>query len=577
MRALAIHLQHNATCAFMEKGVIKSVVSEEKFTNFKNDSCFPFKAISYLVETFNIQYLDAILICAEKSKISVDTALTGDPSAHPTLGRHALDNIVLSLYKLRFGWLHRHLQRIKFQTTKAREQRKIVNFLRTLDLPEFGDVLFYDHHDCHAFAAFGALRDNDERALVLTADGQGDLAAARVYIADKNGLTRVANTFWTNSLGELYGKVTQLLGMKQLEHEYKVMGLAPYVSNPDYYKKTKQNLFSGLLWVNENLTFGARYPTYLSGKVLSSKIAFHRFDNISAALQEYTEDLVLEWVKKTVAKTGIRTIYTGGGLFMNVKVNKRIQELEEVKIPKFMPSCGDESLPIGACYKFFFETTGEFADPLKNIYLGPSFSNDDIKAFVENERLADRYNIQHKENIEMCIAKLLADGQVVARFSGAAEWGARSLGNRAILARPDRMESFFMVNDQVKMRDFWMPFAPSILEEVFEDYIVAPRGTKAPFMITSFDSKPQGRISFCAAMHNRDKTLRAQIVEKSVNPKYHQLLRYFYELSGIGGVLNTSFNLHGFPLVCDPAQAIFTMDKCGLQYLALENYLLCKK
>ena len=216
---------------------------------------------------------------------------------------------------------------------------------------------------------------------------------------------------------------------------------------------------------------------------------------IYRTLQEYTEDLVLEWVKKTVAKTGIKTIYTGGGLFMNVKVNKRIQELEEVKIAKFMPSCGDESLPIGACYKFFFETTGEFADPLKNIYLGPSFSNNDIKAFIENERLADQYNIQHKENIEMCIAKLLADGQVVARFSGAAEWGARSLGNRAILARPDRMESFFMVNDQVKMRDFWMPFAPSILEEVFEDYIVA-RGTKAPFMITSFDSKPQGRISF---------------------------------------------------------------------------------
>ena len=235
-----------------------------------------------------------------------------DLSAHPTLGRYALDNIVLSLYKLRLGWLHRLLQRRKFQTTKAREQRKIVNFLRTLDLPEFGDVLFYDHHECDAFAAFGALRNNDEKAIVLTVDGQGDLAAARVYIADRNGLMKIANTFWTNSLGELYGEVTQLSGMKQLKHECKVMGLAPDVSNPDYYKKTKQTLFSDLLWVNENLTFGARYPTYLSAKVLSLKIAFHRFDNISAALQEYTEDLVLDWVKKTVAKTGIKTIFTGG-------------------------------------------------------------------------------------------------------------------------------------------------------------------------------------------------------------------------------------------------------------------------
>ena len=308
-RAKVVHgAIDSAILTSANKIIVVDDASTDKTFEIHKDA---YQSVSRL-EISNIQYFDAVIICAEKSKISADKAVMSDLSAHPTLGRYALDNIVLSLYKLRLGWLHRLLQKIKFQTTKAREQRKIVNFLRTLDLPEFGDVLFYDHHDCHAFSAFGALRNNDEKAIVLTADGQGDLAAAKVYIADRNGLMKIANTFWANSLGELYGKVTQLLGIKKLEHEYKVMGLAPYVSNPDYYKKTKQTLFSDLLWVNENLIFGARYPTHLSAKVLSSKIAFHCFDNISAALQEYTEDLVLGWVKKKVAKRGIKTIFTGG-------------------------------------------------------------------------------------------------------------------------------------------------------------------------------------------------------------------------------------------------------------------------
>ena len=192
-------------------------------------------------------------------------------------------------------------------------------------------------------------------------------------------------------------------------------------------------------------------------------------------------------------------------------------------------------------------------------------------------RAVDRYEIEFFDDVEVHIAQRLADGEVVARFKGAAEWGARSLGNRAILARPDRMESFFMVNDQVKMRDFWMPFAPSILREAHKSYLQMGKVTSAPFMITSFDSTDKGRRDFCAAMHNRDKTLRAQIVDESFSPSYHKLISYFHDLTGIGGVLNTSFNLHGYPLVCSPQQAIFTIDSCDLRCLALENYFLVKR
>jgi len=573
MKVLALHTQHTATCAYMDDGEIKCVVSEEKFSNIKNDASFPVQSIKHILKTYNLTHFDRVIICAEQCTINEkgSVAIAGQGS-----GSGMLDQVVLGLYQFGLFGLYEAAQKWKFKKTKASRQASIRHYVESLNLFSFDDLLFYNHHDCHAYASYGAQRASDEEVLVFSADGQGDFSAARVYRASPEGLICIANTYWTHSLGELYGKVTKLLGMKQLEHEYKVMGLAPYAEDKDYYKPTRKSLFDGLLWVKDDLTFGSKLPMHLIDKVLAKKIAYHRFDNIAAALQTFSEDLAIEWVKKAILKTGLSTIYTAGGFFMNVKVNKCLQEMNETSQTHFMPSSGDESLPIGACYKFHFDETGEFAAPLKDIYLGPCFSNKEIKAFIEDQNLSETYRITYVEDMEDHIAHHLHKGHVVARFCGATEWGARSLGNRAILARPDRMESFFRVNDQVKMRDFWMPFAPSILRETYQDYVKAPKGQIAPYMITSFDSTPKGQRDFCAAMHNRDKTLRAQIVDQEVNPSYHRLITQFYAKSGIGGVLNTSFNLHGFPLVCTPEQALFTIEGCDLKYLALENYFLEK-
>lgn len=578
MKVLALHTQHTATCAYMDEGEIKCVVSEEKFSNIKNDSSFPIKSIEHILKTYGFTHFDRVIICAEQCTINEKghVAVAGQ-GAEAGILQDLSDHVVLNLYRLGLSGLYHRVQKWKFNKTKASRQASIRRYIEGLGLFSFDDLLFYDHHDCHAYGAYGAQRTDDKEALVFSADGQGDFSAARLYRATPKGLICLADTYWTHSLGELYGKVTKLLGMKQLEHEYKVMGLAPYAEDKDYYKATRKALFDGLLWVKDDLTFGSNLPMHLIDRVLAKKVAYHRFDNIAAALQTFSEDLAIEWVKKAIKKTGLSTIYTAGGFFMNVKANKRLQELTEADQTHFMPSSGDESLPIGACYKFHFDQTGQFAAPLKHIYLGPSFSNDEIKDFIEVEKLSDKYRISFIEDMERHIADHLNKGHVVARFKGATEWGARSLGNRAILARPDRMESFFAVNDQVKMRDFWMPFAPSMLRETYQDYVKAPKGQIAPYMITSFDSTEKGRHDFCAAMHNRDKTLRAQIVDEDVNPGYHKLIKGFYEQSGIGGVLNTSFNLHGYPLVCSPKQALFTIEGCHLKYLALENYFLEKK
>ena len=580
MKILAIHAQHNATCAYMVDGQIKAVVSEEKFSNIKNDASFPVQSISYIIDHYQVINFDAVIICAEQCSIVENgKQIIQGQGARRAFFKNAFDKLVIKMHEFGASGLYRAYQNYKFNRQKGLRQKAIKAYIDKLDLFKYDEFIFYDHHDCHAYASYGALRDiNDpSEALVLTADGQGDFSCARVYKASNKGLVRIANSYWTNSIGELYGKMTKLLGMKQLEHEYKVMGLAPYAEDKDYYKATRDELFEGLVKVNDDLTFSAKYPMHLIDKILAPKIAYHRFDNIAAALQTYTEDLITTWVSKCIAKTGLSTVYTGGGLFMNVKANKRIEEMTDVGNTHFMPSCGDESLPIGGCYKYYFDQTGDLGKPLSNIYLGPEYSNDEINSFIKENNLNTRYEIEFIEDMDDKIADLLAEGKVVARFQGRTEWGARSLGNRAILARPDRMESFFKVNDQVKMRDFWMPFAPSMLRETYQNYIEADAGQIAPYMITSFDSLAKGRTDFCAAIHNRDKTLRAQIVDQHVNPKYHYLISKFHQLTGIGGVLNTSFNLHGYPLVCSPEQALFTIDKCHLKYLALENYLLIKK
>jgi len=263
---------------------------------------------------------------------------------------------------------------------------------------------------------------------------------------------------------------------------------------------------------------------------------------------------------------------------MNVKLNQQIQEMNEVHQAFFMPSCGDESNPVGACYDHA-ASKGISTSPLSNLFLGVSFSNDEIEAFIDERGLRKQYTVEKYDDIEARIADLLAECQIVARFAGRCEWGARSLGNRAILAHPSHMESFYTVNDYIKSRDFWMPFAPSMLDSAAPNYLsnYRPEETKAPHMITAYAATELGVEHLRAALHQGDHTLRPQVVEASASPKYHRLISLFEEKTGVGAVLNTSFNMHGYPLVATPDQALLTLKNSELKFLSLENYLISKK
>jgi carbamoyltransferase len=301
-----------------------------------------------------------------------------------------------------------------------------------------------------------------------------------------------------------------------------------------------------------------------------------RFDWIAGGLQRFTETVLTQWVRNCIRATGIGRIVLGGGIFMNVKANKLIMELPEVTDLFVYPSCGDETNAMGAAYCVYAQKAG-FAGikPLREVYFGPRHANEEVERALRAYRFQSAVKFTKLPNIERSIAELLAAGQVVARHCGREEFGARALGNRSILANPKDTHSIRVINEAIKSRDFWMPFAASILAERASDYVVNPKSIKSPYMILTFDTTDRFP-DIAAGTHPYDHTVRPQIVEQSWNPRYHSLIKEFADITGVGGVLNTSFNLHGFPIASSPADSLDVFDRSGLRNLAIEDWLVQK-
>ncbi|MGH2395916.1 MAG: carbamoyltransferase C-terminal domain-containing protein, partial [bacterium] len=313
------------------------------------------------------------------------------------------------------------------------------------------------------------------------------------------------------------------------------------------------------------------YGPYLL-KSFQKEFYGERFDNICAGIQRQFEHVVIQWVRYWAKRTGIRRAVFGGGSFMNVKANMLISELDEFDSVYFCPSSSDESTALGAAYKVALEKGERSVEPLICIYKGPAFSSDYVETVLQ--RYQGRIEWERAPDIEKKTAELLAAGKIVARFRGPAEWGARALGGRSILCRADDMKIIHRLNKAIKMRDFWMPFAASILEEDACRYIRNPKNIPGPFMMLTYRTTEVARNEIIAGLHPFDHTCRPQLVSKETNSGYHKLLTYFKELTGYSGLLNTSFNLHGFPVVGTPEIAVQTLLSSRLDYLALEDFLV---
>lgn len=581
---LGLHIGHNSSVCLMRDGEIVFAAQQERFDKIKNSGGFPKDAIDWILQTAGIsaQQLDAVAVSGETI---VWFPLDLPPTGHEA-GISITPKALATMLWRRIDYGHQNLRKLFFPLVmKNRVRNGLIGkeWLKkeihsAYGIP-FEKMFFIHHHICHAYAAYYGACKRSKKPLTLTVDGEGEEYCAGVNRIADGKLERVASTPFFNSIGYVYSITTTYLGMKALEHEYKVMGLAPYAK--EYFMKTYDNVFKDVIDVDtEKLVFTSPFPLTRFMYRLQEKAGGERFDNIAAALQYLTEQVVGKWVKASADKLGLDELYLGGGVFMNVKMNMKLAEMPEVKDINPFPSCGDESTPFGACYyvylNHFWEKPRE-AKGIRELYLGPEYSNEYIEELIKKRDLKRKYGVEFHKDVEGEIAELLSKDMIVARLAGKSEWGARALGNRSILGNPSRMETFYKVNDQIKMRDFWMPFAPTVLAERGKDYVLNPKKLWAPYMIMAFHSTELGQKELIAGIHQSDKTCRPQLLEKDWNPRYYKILKEFEKETGIGGVLNTSFNLHGEPMVCSPEDAIHTFEDSGLEHLAMENWVISKK
>ena len=353
-----------------------------------------------------------------------------------------------------------------------------------------------------------------------------------------------------DSLGEIYAVTTHLLGFMPLEHEYKLMGMAPYAGR-QYAEEVAHIYLSYLGFDESGLRFQRRVPEPMSriGPRLQGDLSRLRFDSICAGLQLFTENMLARWVRACIDKTGVGRVLAAGGVFMNVKANKTISELNETEAFEAFPSAGDESLPFGSCYLAARERGLEI-QRLQHCYLGNDLTAEECRAAAEE--VAGQVEIEKPPNMARRVAELLAAGEIVARAAGPMEFGARALGNRSILADPLNQDVVRVINRMIKKRDFWMPFAPVAMRAESGRYFGNPKDLPSPYMMNTFDSTDK-RVEFMAAVHNADLSARPQLLEEGQNPEYEAILEHFGEISGRHVLLNTSFNLHGSPVVCSAA------------------------
>lgn len=556
---------HNAAAAVFCGGGVQAVMQEERLTRVKNHFGPPNGAVAAVLELAGLTPADVDEVHFASGYLS-----TARPPGYMT--QNFDDRYRTSL--------RQRLHRAVAGTGPYRRRRTRQRMAERAALAQGwgldpARVRFHDHHTAHAATAYHGLRRDDDPYLVLTLDGGGDGLAGSVWRGVGGELEQVSTIAQEDSLGEIYAVTTHLLGFTPLEHEYKLMGMAAYAS-PEYADRAAA-VFARYLGLDPAAPtrFQRRVPEPLSqlGPRLAVDLERLRFDTVCAGLQVFTERLLAAWVAACVRATGIGRVLGAGGVFMNVKANKVIGELEEVDCFEAFPSSGDESLTFGVCYTAARER-GEAIAPLAHCYLG----NDISLAQGQEAATAagSRVSVEEPQDMGRRVAELLADGEIVARAAGPMEFGARALGNRSILADPVHQDVVRVINQMIKKRDFWMPFAPVVLRERADAYFRNPKNLPSPYMMNTFDSTER-RGEFMAAVHNADLTARPQLVEAGQNPGYEAILEHFGSLTGRHVLLNTSFNLHGYPIVSTAAEAVDVLLDSGLRRLVVGPLLVTKR
>ncbi len=540
---------HDSSACIIDRANVVGAVSEERFTRNKHHASFPWMSVNYLLGLgYTYADIDAVAIPWPLKQ---------------ALPRH-LQVAKSFYYSLLPGFKARLHAKNPFLPV---EKKKIIGI---------------GHQRAHAASAYRT--SGFRKALVISLDLGGseeDIIATGggIFVGENGELTRIRPL--TASVGLFYTFVTEGLGFKAIDGEGKTMGLAPFGDSStrayeilkDYCPTVKgselvtqkKDFRGGVTVINNYQRF-----VFYDLKVIHDLIKRFSDRNVAAAAQRILEERVVELVSNALEETGMDRLCLAGGVFLNVKLNKKLRELKQVKEIFIYPNPGDAGAAVGAALEAHHQLTGEkaFSRAENNIYLGPDFTDDEIEAALKKRR-----GLVYQKTSDPAgdAAELISSGRIVGWFQGRMEWGPRSLGARSVLSSPEDVKVKDRLNLSLKQREWFMPFAPSMLLEESHRYL--RNASESPYMIMAYDILPHARDDIAATVHV-DHTVRPQTVTKEQNPLYYELIKEYGKMSGTPVVLNTSFNRHGLPIVCSPEDAVNHLFMNCVEELVIGSFVV---
>lgn len=566
-------LGHDPSAALYIDGKLVAAAEEERFVRDKHaKNRMPYESAKFCLQLAGIRPHEVDAVAIPYAPIP----LFGSPARWHYARRYwyapdrALDAIFAGnrrfwRYRKRIEWC---LQQLGFDPKKT-------------------EIIPVEHHLAHAASAYYCSGFRDKTA-ILCIDGKGEYATTFFGYGENGVIHKIKEFYDPDSLAGLYGAITEYLGFEMLDGEYKVMGMAPY-GDPTRYDFSRLARFeNGELVVNTdyvNVVGLRRYKEKGKGYYFSPKLiewlgprregddVDEPYIHYAASIQALFERLALEmmdyYLGDIIRETG-RIAFAGGGA-LNVKLNQKIVARPEVEELFVQRAAGDAGTAVGAA-AYVSMQRGVPVEKMEHVYLGPAYTNEEIIAACAKHPARPRW--QKIDDVPVRIARLLADGHPVAWFQGRMEFGPRALGARSILGCPSVPGIADRINAQIKFRERWRPFCPSMLDTVAPQMLQTHH--PAPFMTITFEVAPEWRQRVPEVVHE-DGTARAQVLRREHNPRYYDLMLELEKLTGNGVVLNTSLNRRGEPMVCSPSDALDMFFGSDLQYLIMEDVLVTKE
>ncbi|HXJ04217.1 MAG TPA: carbamoyltransferase [Candidatus Acidoferrum sp.] len=577
MNILGINAYHgNASAAIVCDGRLVAAVEEERFNRVKYAAGFPAHAIRYCLREAGLGLKDIDHVAVPRNPYARLGTKLFYAMRMPSFARERVKVLA------KFTGIPQALA----QAFEADPARIAAKFHRV------------EHHQAHLASAFFV--SPFERAALLSADGLGDFASTMWGSGDGNRMKFDGAIAFPHSLGLFYSAVTQYLGFLKFGDEYKVMGLAAYGETAqldalrDIVRTNGNGFRLGLEYFTHHRTgpemsWAETDKTPTLGKLFSEAMERRlgpkrnpeepleqRHRNLASALQTRLEEVYLGMLKKLGERTGLKAVCLAGGVAFNCVANGKIFDTTGFEQVYVQPAAGDGGLAVGAAYYVWHQILGQPRSfVMDHAYWGPGYTRDEIRHAIGEKGLGRngcRVEELAGDNIMQRAAAIVADGKILGWFQGRAEWGPRALGNRSIVADPRRREMKEILNQRIKHREIFRPFAPSILAEATSEWF--EKSYLSPFMTLAYSVKPEKREKIPAPTHV-DGTGRLQTVTREANPRYWSLIKAFEKLSGVPVVLNTSFN-DNEPIVCRPEEALDCFQRTQMDALVLGDFLITR-